>query len=51
MGDTILLAGAAGHVGGEVAKLLSKRGTPFCLLVRETSRAPKDVKGDVAVGD
>jgi NAD(P)H dehydrogenase (quinone) len=47
----ILLTGATGHLGSEVAKLLSKRGTPLRMLVREPSMVPKDVEGDVVVGD
>jgi uncharacterized protein YbjT (DUF2867 family) len=46
----ILVTGATGHVGGAVAKLLSERGQPVRLLVRDRSKAPK-LGAEIAVGE
>jgi NAD(P)H dehydrogenase (quinone) len=36
----IAVCGATGYVGGRVARLLSERGVPLRLVVRDTARAP-----------
>src|SRR4051794_587479 len=36
----IAITGAAGHLGGRVARLLSERGVQTRLVVRDASRAP-----------
>jgi uncharacterized protein YbjT (DUF2867 family) len=36
----ILISGATGHVGGELAKALSKKGVRFRAMVRSVGRAP-----------
>lgn len=47
----ILVTGATGNVGRRVAELLSERGLPLRLLVRDPARAPQLPGAEVAVGD
>jgi NAD(P)H dehydrogenase (quinone) len=47
----IVVTGAAGHVGGIVARELSRRGVSARLLVRDASRAPDLPGADVVVAD
>ena len=48
----ILITGATGLFGGEVAHQLVARGIPIRILVREPARAPLlDESVEIAVGD
>ncbi len=37
----LAITGATGHIGGQVARLLSDQGLPLILPLRNPSRAPR----------
>jgi uncharacterized protein YbjT (DUF2867 family) len=47
----ILVTGACGHLGKQVAALLSERGMALRLFVRDPSKAPAGVPAEVRSGD